>query len=188
MEKYGEAIRAARKAKKLKGKELAKIVGISPELYAQIEKGYRNPSPKVVLLLAKTLDNTHLFLFVEEILLAKKAELSYSLKETENSLKQLKANQKFLNSSDYWSRLLSHYLAHHVLKPKQRAAHPLSNEFVEHFIAQSKYLPGTGPNAGPPPATLRKSPKPLFKPASKANLAARPKDVNVDSLPGPKQP
>ena len=159
MEKYGEAIRAARKAKKLKGNALAKKVGISPELYAQIEKGYRNPSPKVAILLAKALDKSHLFIFVEEILLAKRAELSHSLKETENALKQLKDNEKFLNESDYWSLLLSHYMANSILKQKQRAPHPISNELVEYFIAQCKYLPNTGPyeNVKTPITRLRKT-------------------------------
>jgi len=61
MKKLGSLLREARKARGLKGYELAKKAGINPVYITQIEKHDKLPSPPVMKRIANVLDNQTLF-------------------------------------------------------------------------------------------------------------------------------
>jgi transcriptional regulator with XRE-family HTH domain len=53
---FAENLATARKAKGLSQRELAKLVNVSPRVIALYETVIKNPTPEVVVRLAKTLD------------------------------------------------------------------------------------------------------------------------------------
>lgn len=56
MDELNNIIRSAREAKRLKGKEMAEILGISAAQFCRIERGNSRPSLKVLKEICKTLD------------------------------------------------------------------------------------------------------------------------------------